>query len=68
MGFWVAIVRCIWDQRNLIVFEQGVVDADEIVHLAQLAVWLRLKHGVFPFDYAFSDWILNLGLCLQNCR
>jgi len=44
-GIWVAIVRCIWDQRNLIVLKQGVVDADEIVHLAQLAAWLRLKHG-----------------------
>jgi len=54
-GIWVTIVWCIWDQRNLDVFKQGVVDADEIFHSAQLLAWLRLKHGASPFGYAFSD-------------
>jgi len=28
-GFWATIVRCIWDQRNTILFKQGVA-AEEI--------------------------------------
>ena len=26
-GIWVAIVRCIWEHKNSVVFKQGVVDA-----------------------------------------
>ncbi|XP_068504282.1 uncharacterized protein [Phaseolus vulgaris] len=46
-GMWVTIVRCIWEQRNLVVFKQGVSDAEEIFHSAQLSSWLRLKHRMF---------------------
>ena len=66
-GVWVNIVPSIWDQRNLVVFKQGTADAEEIFHLAQLSVWLKLKFGTTSFSYAFSDWILNPGQCLQSC-
>jgi len=66
-GVWVTIVRSIWEQRNLVVFKQGTVDVDEILHLAQLSVWLKLKFGTNFFSYAFSDWVLNPGVCLQSC-
>ena len=66
-GVWVAIVRSMWDQRNLVVFKQGTADVEEIVHLAQLSVWLKLKFGTKSFNYAFSDWILNPGVCMQSC-
>jgi len=33
-GMWVTIVRCIWEQRNLVVFNEGVPDAEEIFHSA----------------------------------
>ena len=29
-GIWATAVRCIWDQRNSILFNQGVVDAEEM--------------------------------------
>ena len=66
-GVWVAIVRSMWDQRNLVVFKQGTADVEEIVHLAQLSVWLKLKFGTNSFTYAFSDWVLNPGVCMQSC-
>ena len=47
-------------------FNQGVVDAEEILHSAQMYAWLCLKHGPCAFSYSFTDWILNPGLCLKN--
>ena len=66
-GTWVAIVRCIWDQRNVIIFRQGVPDAEEVFHSAQMLSWLWLKHKVKPFIYALSDWILNPNQCIRSC-
>jgi len=45
-GVWATIVRCIWEQRNSIVFKQGVIDAEEIFQMVQLKSWLWLKHRV----------------------
>ncbi len=66
-GLWVAIIRSIWDQRNLIVFKQGIPDAEEVFHSAQLATWLYLKLGAGSFTFSYSDWILNPSICLQSC-
>jgi len=33
-GVWASIIRCIWDQRNLIVFKQGLLDAEEVFQKA----------------------------------
>ena len=65
-GLWVAIVRSIWDQRNLVVFKQGIPDAEEIFHSAQVVTWLCLKFGAASFRYSYSDWILNNNTCLQS--
>ena len=54
-GMWVTVVRCIWEQRNLIIFKQGVVDEEEIFHLAQIKAWLWMKHGLRPFNYSLAD-------------
>jgi len=37
---WVAIVKGIWDQRNMVIFKQGVPDAEEVFQMAQLRSWL----------------------------
>ena len=66
-GIWAAIVRSIWDQRNQVIFKQGTADAEEIFHLAQLSIRLKLKFGQVSLSYAFSDWVLNPGQCLQSC-
>ena len=59
LGFWAAIVSCIWEHRNLVVFRQGVPDSDEIFQNAQMLSWLWLKHKTTGFSYAFSDWLLD---------
>ena len=67
-GVWVNIIRGIWDQRNLIVFKQGVVDAEEILQRAQLKSWLWMKHKVHSFNYSFVDWILNPLICINSYK
>ena len=29
-GVWASVIRCIWDQRNLVVLKKGLVDAEEV--------------------------------------
>jgi len=67
-GVWAAIVRCIWDQRNSILFRQGVVDAEEILQMAQLKSWLWMKHREYFLIYSFADWVLNPSICIYNIR
>jgi len=67
-GVWVNVIRCIWDQRNLIVFQQGVVDADEIFQKVQLKSWLWLKHRTHSFNYSFANWVLNPVICLRSVK
>nr|AER13160.1 putative non-LTR retroelement [Phaseolus vulgaris] len=63
-GVWAAIVRCIWDQRNTILFKQGVVDVEEIFQMAQLKSWLWMKHRAYFHTYSFVDWLLNPSSCI----
>jgi len=65
-GVWAAIVRCIWDHRNLVVFKQGVVDAEEMFQKAQLKSWLWMKHKSNSFNYSFMDWFLNPMSCIKS--
>ena len=30
-GIWAAVIRGIWDQKNSILFKQGVVDVEEMI-------------------------------------
>jgi len=52
---WATIVWCLWEHRNSIVFNQGVVDEEEVFQKAQLKSWLWLKHKGNNFNYSFSD-------------
>ncbi|XP_068504156.1 uncharacterized protein [Phaseolus vulgaris] len=65
-GIWAAIVRCIWDQRNAIIFKQDVVDVEEILQMAQLKSWLWMKYRTSHNSHSFSDWLLNLLDCLKS--
>ena len=51
-GVWVAIVRCIWEHRNSVVFK----------------LWLWMKHKVHTFNYSFVDWILNPMSCIKSYK
>jgi len=65
-GIWAAIVRCIWDQRNAIIFKQHVVDAEEILQMAQLKSWLWMKYRASNNSHSFTDWLLNPFVCLKS--
>jgi len=67
-GVWVNVIRGIWDQRNVIVFRQGVVVVDEIFQKVQLKSWLWLKHKTHSFNYSFADWVLNPFICLRSVK
>jgi len=54
-GIWVAIIRSIWEHRNLIVFKQGVADAEEMFQQVQLKSWLWMKNKAHKFNYSFVD-------------
>jgi len=67
-GIWTAILRCIWDQRNSILFKQEVVDAEEILQMAQLKSWLWLKHKAAFHSHSFADWLLNPVICIKSIK
>ena len=67
-GVWTTIVRCISDHRNLVMFKQSVVDAEDIFQKAQISFWLWLKHKAEPFYFSLADWILNPMLCINSYK
>ena len=67
-GIWTAIVRSVWEHRNLVAFKQGVVHAEEMFQQAQLKSWLWMKYKVCRFNYSFVDWVLNPILCIKSYK
>jgi len=67
-GVWAAIVRCLWDHRNSVMFQQGVVDEEEVLQKAQIKSWLWLKHKGNNFSYSLTDWVLNPIICLTSYK
>jgi len=58
----VAIVSEMWNHRNKVVFNSGVLDNEEIFILAQGWLWLEYKWTKNSFSY--SDWYLSPLKCL----
>jgi len=52
---WVAIIWCIWNQRNNIIFRNARVVADEVFTLAQLKSWSWIVYknlkALFSYSY-----------------
>jgi len=61
-------MACVWEQRNSIVFNQGVADVEEIFQKVQLKAWQWLKHKGPPFSYSFTDWMLNPLICIRSYK
>ena len=40
---WTAIVRSLWELRNAVVFNEAVVDEEEVFYKAQFKSWLWYK-------------------------
>jgi len=62
---WAAIVRCIWEHKNNVVFRQGSLILRKSFKLLS---WLWLKHRKGSFSYSFTDWHLNHYQCLLCIR
>ncbi|XP_068498530.1 uncharacterized protein [Phaseolus vulgaris] len=67
-GVWAAITRCLWEHRNSVVFNQGVVDAEEVFQKTQIKSWLWMKHKAHNFNYSFADWVLNPMSCISSYK
>ena len=67
-GVWAAVVRCLWEHRNSIVFNQRVVDVEEVFHNAQLKSWLWLKHKENNFNYSYAEWVMNPLTCICSIK
>ena len=67
-GVWTAIIWCLWEHRNSVVFNEGVVDDEEVLYKAQLKSWLWLKHKGNNFSYSFADWLLNPWPCISSYK
>jgi len=67
-GVWAAIVWCLWEHKNSALFNQGVVDEEEVLHKAQLKSWLWLKHKGHKFSYSLTDWVLNPNSCIASYK
>ena len=67
-GIWAVVVWCLWEHRNLVVFNQGVADAEEIFSKAQLKSWLWMKHKAHNFNYSYAESFLDPLSCIRSCR
>ena len=56
----------IWNHRNKVVFNKGVVDAVEIFSLVQLKGWLWIKHKLSRITLSYSDWHFSPIKCLES--
>jgi len=63
---WVIIMWEIWKPRNRVVFNNRVVDDEEILSLAQLKALSWTKFRCQGVNYSFSNWYLCLALCLGS--
>jgi len=50
------------------VFNQKVVDEEEVFQKVQLKSWLWLKHKGTKFNYSLSDWVMNPMVCLSSYK
>jgi len=58
---WIVVVREIWNHRNKIIFNSGVVAHLEIFSLAQLNVWTWVTSKVSATQFSFSNWCSLVG-------
>ncbi|XP_068475121.1 uncharacterized protein [Phaseolus vulgaris] len=73
-GIWASIVRSVWEHRNLVVFKQGVVDAEKMFQQAQLKSWLWMKYRVSRYNVkqvhakAQMEWleVLVMGVLVER--
>nr|KYP45153.1 Putative ribonuclease H protein At1g65750 family [Cajanus cajan] len=61
---WTAILWCIWRARNKYVFEGEHLDGNRLLQQTVLYSWSWLTSFDKSFNYSFSQWEANPGLCI----
>nr|KYP66878.1 hypothetical protein KK1_013189 [Cajanus cajan] len=61
---WTAILWCIWRARNKCVFEGEHLDGNRLLQQTVLYSWSWLTSFDKSFNYSFSQWEANPGLCI----
>jgi len=54
----------IWNNRNKVVFNIGIVNPIEILSLTGLKGWLWFKYKIKIITFSYSDWYFILVKCL----
>jgi len=62
---WVGVVTEIWNHRNFIIFNRGVVDASEVFALVQVKVWSWISVKIRSALFSFSNWCLEPIVCMR---
>lgn len=63
---WVAIMCCIWNFRNKIVFRHRILASEDLLESIRIKTWMWLKTNVKGFSYSMFEWINSSDLCLSN--
>nr|KYP34281.1 Putative ribonuclease H protein At1g65750 family [Cajanus cajan] len=61
---WTAILWCIWRARYKCVFEGEHLDGNRLLQQTVLYSWSWLTSFNKSFNYSFSQWEANPGLCI----
>jgi len=64
-GMWLTIIGEIWKHRNGVIFKQSKIDLIEIFSLAQVTVYVWMKHKISSVKFLYNDWCLSSYTCLK---
>lgn len=65
-SIWLAVLWCIWDQRNAAVFSGEQVRLEKVVDMIKLTSWLWLKSIMQGFCASFYAWDKEPWVCLSG--
>ena len=54
-SLWVSMLWCIWKHKNMAIFNQAKIDAEEILTMAQIQSWAWMKHKVRKAKFSLFD-------------
>jgi len=55
-----SIIWGIWNHRNRIIFNNGVVNPIEIFAMAQVKVWAWITYKFPKSNFSYSDWCFDV--------
>ena len=62
---WTVVVSELWNHRNNVIFNGGVVDGLEVVVLVQVKIWSWIMSKSLSGLFSFSEWCLEPLVCMM---